>query len=100
MADQPAASNRPRAAEPAGEPRLDRWRRHGHRGLLYTWAALLLAMLIILIALIIANSRQVPLHWVFGKSHASLIWIIVISAILGWIAGIATGALFRRRTRR
>jgi uncharacterized integral membrane protein len=94
----------PQAHEPApageAEPRGRRIRRHGHRVRLYTWAVLLVLALVVLIALIAANTRQVRINWVFGHSTAALVWIVVVSAIVGWIAGIATSVLFRRLTRK
>jgi uncharacterized integral membrane protein len=84
---------------PAGEGRRDRLVRKGRRAKLYTWAFLLVAMLVILVALILSNTRQVKLSWVFGDTNASLVWIVLVAAVAGWIAGIATGILFRRRTR-
>jgi uncharacterized integral membrane protein len=50
-------------------------------------------------ALVVANTRQVKLSWVVGSSSASLVWIILLAAILGWLLGIVSGALFRWRTR-
>jgi uncharacterized integral membrane protein len=41
-----------------------------------------LALLIVLITLVIANTRQVKLSWVVGTGHASLVWIILASAVL------------------
>jgi uncharacterized integral membrane protein len=82
------------------EPRLERLRRHGHRTRLYTWAFSFVALLVVLIALVIANTRQVKLSWVVGTSHASLVWIILASAVLGWLLGIVTSVAFRLRTRR
>jgi uncharacterized integral membrane protein len=86
-------------AEPA-EPRGDRLRRHGRRTGLYTWAVGLVALLVILIALVVANTRQVKLSWVVGTSQASLVWIILAAAVLGWLLGILTSEVFRLRTRR
>ena len=40
------------------------------------------------------------ISWVIGTSEASLVWIIVAAAILGWLLGIATDVVFRLRTRR
>jgi uncharacterized integral membrane protein len=74
--------------------------RLGRRAGLYTWAVLAVAGLVILIALIAANVRAVKLDWVVGSTHASLVWIILAAAVLGWLLGIATSALFRFRTRR
>ena len=82
------------------EPRGDRLRRHGRRTGLYTWAVGLIALLVILIALVVANTRQVKLSWVVGTSQASLVWIILTAAVLGWLLGILTSEVFRLRTRR
>jgi len=82
------------------EPRRERLRRHGHRTGLYTLAFSLVALLVVLIALVVANTRQVKLSWVAGSGHASLVWIILASAVLGWLLGIVTSVVFRLRTRR
>jgi uncharacterized integral membrane protein len=52
------------------------------------------------IALAVANTRQVKLSWFVGTSHASLVWIILAAAVLGWLLGITTSVIFRLRTRR
>ncbi len=82
------------------EPRLERLRRHGRRTGLYALAFSLVGLLVVLIALVVANTRQVKLSWVLGSGHASLVWIIVASAVLGWLLGIVTSIAFRFRTRR
>jgi uncharacterized integral membrane protein len=74
--------------------------RHGRRAGLYTWAVLAVAGLVVLIILIAANVRAVKIDWVVGSTHASLVWIILAAAVLGWLLGIATSVLFRFRTRR
>lgn len=96
-----------RVAEPAPqatpavplESRVERLRRHGRRARFYTWATLLVAALVVIVALIVANTRRVKVSWVFGHSHTTLVWLVVIPAIVGWIGGIATAILFHRRTR-
>jgi uncharacterized integral membrane protein len=82
------------------EPRASRWRRQGHHTGLYAWAFVLVALFVVVIALAVANTRQVKLSWVVGTTHASLVWIVVVVAILGWLLGIATAIVFRLRTRR
>ena len=82
------------------EPRSERLRRHRHRTGLYTLAFSLVALLVVLIALVVANTRQVKLSWVAGSGHASLVWIVLASAVLGWLLGIVTSVVFRLRTRR
>jgi len=79
---------------------MERLRRHGRRTGLYALAISLVALLVVLIALVVANTRQVKLSWVVGSGHASLVWIIVASAVLGWLLGIVTSVGFRFRTRR
>ena len=84
----------------AGEGRGDKLKRHSQRARLYGVAFALVALLVCLVALVLANTRRVPLSWVFGDTKASLVWIILASAILGWLLGLATSIAFRRRTRR
>ncbi|WP_411277781.1 lipopolysaccharide assembly protein LapA domain-containing protein [Gaiella sp.] len=87
------------ATEPF-EPPAVRRRRHGHRTALYAAAFAMVAILVAVIALAVANTRQVTLSWVFGSGSASLVWIILVTAILGWLLGITTAVVFRLRTRR
>ena len=82
------------------ESRRDSFRRHGRRTWLYTWVGALVALLVILIALVAANTRTVKVSWVFGSTRQSLVWIILVTAILGWLLGIATSVVLRFRTRR
>jgi uncharacterized integral membrane protein len=82
------------------EPRGERLRRRTRRAGLYTWAVALVALLIVLVALVVANTREVEVSWVLGSTQQSLVWIILAAAIVGWLAGIVTSVLFRRRTRR
>jgi uncharacterized integral membrane protein len=69
-----------------------------HHAGLYTCAFGLVALLVILIALVIDNTRHVKLSWVVGTGHASLVWIILASAVLGWLLGIVMSVVFRLRT--
>ena len=95
---QPEQSQPPEA--PAVEPPGERRSRHARRTRLYTWTFLFVAFLIVLIVLIAKNTRSVKLDWAVGSTHASLVWIVLASALLGWLLGIATSVLFRYRTRR
>jgi uncharacterized integral membrane protein len=67
---------------------------------LYAWALLLVAFLVVLVALVVANTRNVKISWVVGSTRTSLIWIIIVAAILGWFSGVVTSLLFGRRRRR
>jgi hypothetical protein len=41
----------------------------------------------------------VKLDYVFGSTRTGLVWLVIISAITGWVLGIVTAFLIRRRTR-
>ncbi len=97
--DRPEAQAPP-AAGPQDETRRERARRRARRIALYAWAGVLVALLVVLVALVAANTRKVEVSWVFGSTRQSLVWIILVTAIVGWLAGIVTSVLFRRRTRR
>ena len=85
---------------PTFETPRQRTIRHTKRARLYTWAYALVVLLVVLVALIAANTQAVKLDWVVGSTHASLVWIILASAVLGWLLGIVTGTVVRHRTRR
>ena len=79
---------------------MDDKARHRRRAKLYAWAFLLAAFFVVLVALIVANTRSAKISWVVGSSHVSLIWIIIAAAVIGWFSGLVTSLLFHRRTRR
>jgi uncharacterized integral membrane protein len=67
---------------------------------LYARVFVLVALMVVLIALVVANTpRTVELSWVVGSGQVPIVWVIVASAILGWLAGMVTGALIRHSTR-
>jgi uncharacterized integral membrane protein len=81
------------------ETRGERFRRKAHRTSLYLYAFFTAALLVCLVALAVANTHQVEFSWVVGSSTVSLVWIVIFTAILGWLLGIVTSAVFRWRTR-
>jgi uncharacterized integral membrane protein len=81
------------------ESRLRRGIRYSHRTALYISLVVLLATVIFLILLIARNTRQVKVDYVFGSTPTRLVWLVIISAITGWVLGIVTAFLVRRRTR-
>ncbi len=96
---EPEQQATPQQAQP-GELRGERLRRHARRTRLYAWAGALVVLLVVVIALAVANTRSVKVSWVFGSTNQSLVWIILATAILGWLLGIVTATIFRHRTRR
>jgi len=96
-APEPSTEHVPaRPAESHGQ----RLTRHLHRARLYTGALAFVALIAVLIVLISANTRTVKLSWAFGSTRASLVWMILATAVVGWLLGIVTAVVFRARTRR
>jgi uncharacterized integral membrane protein len=90
----------PETPEPSRDGTSREQVRRSSRGGLYARVFVLVGLLIVLVALVVANTpRTVELSWVFGSGQVSIVWIIVLSAILGWLVGIVTGALIRHSTR-
>ncbi len=87
------------ATDSAAETRGARFARKAHRTRLYLYLGTTVALLVVLIALVIANTGYVKVSWVVGSSSVSLIWLVIFSAILGLLLGLVLGALFRWRTR-
>jgi uncharacterized integral membrane protein len=81
------------------ETRMQRSLRYGHRGGLYATLILGIIAAVLLVLLIARNTRQVKVDYVFGHWNTALIWLVVLSAIVGWVLGIVTAYLVRRRTR-
>lgn len=87
-------------SEPTPEGTAPEPVRSRSRASLYARLFVLVAIVIVLIALVAANApRTVELSWVFGSGQVSVVWVIVVSALLGWLVGIVTGALIRHSTR-
>lgn len=101
--DKPESASRPAvtvvATETAGETRGARFARKAHRTRLYIYAGTAVTLLVFLTALVLANTGHVKINWVFGSSSISLVWLVLISAVLGMLLGMVLGALFHWRTR-
>jgi uncharacterized integral membrane protein len=85
---------------PAEETRFRRGVRYTQNT--WTWISVLalVAAIVFLILLIARNTRHVKVDYVFGDADARVVWLIVVSALAGWVLGLATAFLLRRRTRR
>jgi uncharacterized integral membrane protein len=55
---------------------------------------------VLLIAFVVANSKEVDVHFVFFHSKISLIWVILVSALLGLLVDRLIIALGKRRKKR
>ena len=90
------------SAEPGevAEPGRQRFSRKAHRTRLYIYAFVTVALLVFLIVLAASNTSHVKVSWVFGRSSVSLVWLVLFSAVIGWLLGIVIGIMFHWRTRR
>jgi uncharacterized integral membrane protein len=85
---------------PAEETRFRRGLRYTHRTWTYVSTVALVATIVYLILLIVENTRRVKVDYVFGTSNTRVVWLIIVSALAGWVLGLATSFLLRRRLRR
>jgi uncharacterized integral membrane protein len=101
--EQPPNTARARAAAAAqrggGETRGQRIRRKAHRARLNGYAVVTVALVAVLIALGASNTSAVKVHWLVGTAHVSLVWLVLVAAVLGWVLGLLASARFRWRTR-
>ena len=104
--DEPpvAAPNTARAREAAApangtEPRAERFRRKALRGRLHGYAIAAVALVAVLIVLAASNTAPVKVDWLIGSSHISLVWLVLVTAIVGWLLGLIASARFKWRTR-
>jgi uncharacterized integral membrane protein len=92
MTGEPPVGGPPPHGGPPQRPRIDEGdaRRIGIIGAIVLGIALLLIF-------IVENSRQVKVSFVFFDAQMSLIWVIVLSAVTGWVVGFLLARLIRRR---
>jgi uncharacterized integral membrane protein len=63
------------------------------------WATVagLVAILAYLVAFVAENNSRVTLHFVFFTTHTSVIWLILLSLVIGVVGGLLLSQLYRRR---
>jgi uncharacterized integral membrane protein len=100
---EPAAPTHERQIAPDPERPVEtrgaHWQRKARRGRLRLSGLLGVALLICVVALVLANTAHVRLHWLLGSGTASLAWIVLLSAVLGWLLGLVSASVLRWRTR-
>jgi uncharacterized integral membrane protein len=87
------------APAPAEETRFGRGVRQTQRAGRTLSIVVAIAALVFLILLIVRNTRHVKVDYVIGDAQARVVWLIIISAFTGWVLGLATSYLVRRRRR-
>ena len=82
-----------------GETRRGHSRRMARRTRLHGYAIASVILFAFVIALASANTARVKVSWLFGSSHVSLVWLVLATAILGWLLGLLTNTALYHRTR-
>ena len=67
---------------------------------LYAKILILAAIIAFVVGFVLENGRNVKVRFVFGSSHVSLIWLILLSLALGVLGGVLLSQLYRHRHRR
>jgi len=102
--DQPPAPDTARAPEAAAaaneaETRAERFRRYARRGGLHAYAVGVVVLVAVLIALAASNTADVKVNWLFGSAHVSLVWLVLLTAVIAWVLGLLASVRFQWLTR-
>jgi uncharacterized integral membrane protein len=87
------------AAANGGETRAQHYSRKALRARLNGYAIATVALVAVLIALAASNTAHVKVNWLIGSSHVSIVWLVLVTAIVGWLLGLLASARFHWRTR-
>ena len=68
--------------------------------LLYLRVAVIVVVAAYVIAFVLENRKSVKVHFVLATASVSLVWLILLSLVLGFVVGILLSQLERRRRRR
>jgi len=58
---------------------------------------LLILLAAYVIAFVVGNSDEASVNFIFGEARTSLIWVILLSVLVGLIAGVLLSQVYRRR---
>jgi uncharacterized integral membrane protein len=67
---------------------------------LYVRVAVVVLLAAYVIAFVLENRTSVKVHFVLTTARVSLVWLILLSLVLGFVVGILLSQLERRRRRR
>jgi uncharacterized integral membrane protein len=98
--EQPSQPGQPsQPSQPSLGERLHEGRRTFQPGL---WLRLtvITAGLVYLILFVVLNTKTVRVRFVFESTRVSLIWVIVLSVLIGVVLGVLLSQLHRFRSRR
>ncbi len=64
---------------------------------LWLTLALLILLAAYVIAFVIGNADEASVNFIFAEATTSLIWVILLSLLVGLVAGVLLSQLYRRR---
>ena len=66
------------------------------------WASVIALVLIAayVVAFVAENTKTVGVHFVFVTAHTSVIWVILLSLLIGILGGLLLSQLYRRGRRK
>ena len=82
-----------------GRSRLDPETRETFQFRLWAIVVALVLIAAYIIAFIAENTKTVGVHFVFLTAHTRLIWVIVLSLLIGVVGGLLLSQLYRRSRR-
>lgn len=102
--DQPPVPDTARARNAAAaangaETRAERFRRNALQGGLHVYAVGVVVLVAVLIALAASNTADVKVNWLIGSSRVSLVWLVLLTAIIAWVLGLLASVRFQWLTR-
>jgi uncharacterized integral membrane protein len=71
-----------------------------HKRRFYAQLIVLILLVAYAVAFVLENGKAVSVHFVFATTHASLVWVILLSLAVGLLGGLLLPRLERRRSRR
>ncbi|HUY59097.1 MAG TPA: LapA family protein [Solirubrobacteraceae bacterium] len=87
------------AAANGTETRAERFRRHARQGGLHAYAIGVVVLVALLIALAASNTADVKVNWLIGSSRVSLVWLVLLTAVIAWVLGLLASLRFQWLTR-
>jgi uncharacterized integral membrane protein len=102
--DQPPVPDTARAREaPAttngAETRGNRFRRIALEARLHAQAVAVVVLVAVLVALAASNTADVKVNWLIGSSRVSLVWLVLLTAVIAWVLGLLASVRFQWLTR-
>lgn len=97
----PDAAHVPEPAAAVGtvETRADRFRRIALQVRLHAQAVAIVVLVAVLVALAASNTADVKVNWLIGSSRISLVWLVLLTAIVAWLLGLLASVRFQWLTR-